>query len=284
MILGDVTLVLDGIGFPESPRWYDGRLWLVDLFAGKVLATDLDGRTDVVAEIDDDASGLGFLPDGTPIVVGMRKRRIWRLESGGPVIHADLADCPAEWLNDMVVDDRGRAYVDGIAPDTDERGSTGKDFIFVVEPSGEWRIAASGVRSPNGLVIAPDRRTLIHASPLRRILFAWTIAPDGRLVDERHYAETHRWTADGICLDAEGAIWVGGLSKLHFVRIVPPGEVDQIIDAEGRWAVACMLGGPDRRSLFMLSAEVDEFPIEHPERIKGRVDVARVDVPGAGWP
>jgi sugar lactone lactonase YvrE len=248
------------------------------------MTVDLEGNVTVEAEIEDDISGLGFLPDGTPVVVGMRKRKLWRLEPSGPTVHADLSGAEAEWLNDMVIDERGRAYVDGIAHDTVERGETGIDRIFVVQPTGEWKPAAQGVKSPNGIVMTPDGSTLIHASPLRRVLYAWTISDDGMLVDERPYAETHRWTADGICLDADGAIWIGGLSKLAFVRIIPPGVVDQIVDAEGRWAVACILGGSERTTLFMLSAIVDEYPFVAPKEVAGRIDILDVAVPGAGRP
>jgi len=272
----ETRVLLDGLTFPESPRWHDGKLWFSDMQAHRVMTVDLQGNAEVVVEIDDRPSGIGFLPDGTPLVVSADKRHVLRIENGRTTVHADLSSLAAEWLNDMVVDERGRAYVDVIThvahPDVDEP----IDRIACIEPDGSWRVAAEGVLRPNGIVITADGTTLIHATTRWRRLTAWTIEADGQLSGPRLWADTKRWTPDGICLDAEGAIWIGGLSKEHFVRVLPSGEFDRTVEVPGRWATACMLGGPNGRTLFMATAE-------H-EAGRGYIETLEVDVPGAGRP
>jgi sugar lactone lactonase YvrE len=272
----ETTLLLDGLIFPECPRWHDGKLWFSDMHAHHVMTVDLDGNAEVIVEIDDRPSGLGFLPGGTPIVASVEKRQLLRIENGGASLHADLSSLPAEWLNDMVVDATGRAFVDVITHHKDPGGEEALDRIVCVQPDGTWQVAAEGVQRPNGVVITPDGSTLIHASTLRRKLFAWTIHEDGHLSDPRLWGDTKRWTPDGICLDAEGAIWIGGLSKQHYVRVLPTGEFDRTIEVPDRWATACMLGGPDGKTLFMATAER--------EAGRGFIETIEVDVPGAGWP
>jgi sugar lactone lactonase YvrE len=222
--------------------------------AHRVMTVDLDGNAEVIVEIDDRPSGLGFLPDGTPIVVSADKRQVLRIENGGTTLHADLSSLPAEWLNDMVVDAHGRAFVDVITHREDPGGDS-VDRIVCIEPDGRWHVAAENVPRPNGIVITADGTQLIHASTRRRKLVAWTINDDGRLSEPTLWADTQRWTPDGACLDAEGAIW---------------------IEVPGRWATACMLGGPDGRTLFMATAER--------EAGRGYIETAAVAARGAGWP
>ncbi|MCW2975102.1 MAG: SMP-30/gluconolactonase/LRE family protein [Actinomycetia bacterium] len=272
----ETRVLLDGLSFPECPRWHDGKLWFSDMHAHRVMTVDLAGSAEVVVEIDDRPSGLGFLPGGTPIVASADKRHVLRIEKGAATMHADLSSLEAEWLNDMVVDERGRAFVDVITHRADPEGDEPIDRIACIEPDGSWRVAAEGVLRPNGLVITADGTTLIHATTRRRKLIAWTIAEDGRLTGQRLWADTKRWTPDGICYDAEGAIWIGGLSKEHFVRVLPSGEFDRTVHVPGRWATACMLGGPDGRTLFMATAE-------H-EAGRGYIETVEVDVPRAGRP
>jgi sugar lactone lactonase YvrE len=272
----ETRVLLDGLVFPESPRWHDDRLWFSDLQSGRVITVDLHGNADVVVELDDRPSGLGFLPDGTPLVVSADKRHVLRIENGATTMHADLSSLEAEWLNDMVVDGHGRAFVDAIVTRVHPEADEPVDSIVCVEPTGEWRIAAERVLRPNGLVISEDGTTLIHATTRWRRLTAWTIENDGRLTSPRLWADTKRWTPDGICLDAEGAIWLGGLSKEHFVRVLPGGELDRTIAVPGRWATACMLGGPGGTTLFMATAEHDAG--------RGYIETVEVDVPRAGRP
>jgi sugar lactone lactonase YvrE len=268
--------LLDGLTFPECPRWHAGRLWFSDVHAHRVMRVDLEGDADVVVELDDRPTGIGFLPDGTLLVVSADERVVLRVVDGSATVHADLRSLPVEWLNDMVVDHDGRAYVDAITYVEDPGGEESPDKIVCIDPDGSWRLVADPALRPNGIVITPDSRTLIHASTRRRKLIAWTIDGDGGLSESRLWADTGRWTPDGICLDADGAVWIGALAKEHFVRMREGGEVDATIEVPGRLATACTLGGPDGRTLFM--ATVD------PETSRGNIEIAAVAVEGAGWP
>lgn len=269
-------MLLDGLVFPECPRWRDGRLWFSDVHAHRVLSVDLAGNADVVLELDDRPTGLGFLPDGSLLVGSADRRLVLRVRDGKPSVHADLSGLPIEWLNDMVVTPGGRAYVDAIAHVEDPGGDEPVDKIVAIEPDGTWRVAAERALRPNGIAVTPDGGTLLHASTRRRKVIEWTIGGDGLLSDARVWAETGRWTPDGLCLDADGAVWIGGLSKQHFVRLRRGGEVDRTIEVAGRWATACILGGEERRTLFMATSE--------PEARRGFIEIAETAVAGAGSP
>jgi sugar lactone lactonase YvrE len=176
----------------------------------------------------------------------------------------------------MVVTPDGRAYVDAIARVVDPGGDDPVDMIVVVEPDGSWRVAAESALRPNGIAVTPDGTKLLHASTRRRKVLEWTIDADGGLRDPSVWAETGRWTPDGLCLDSEGAVWIGGLSKEHFVRVRRGGDVDRTIEVQGRWAIACMLGGDARRTLFMTTTD--------PESGRGYIEIAEAAVAGAGSP
>lgn len=272
----ETTVLLEGLEFPECPRWHDEKLWFSDVHAHRVMRVDLDGQAEVVADIGDRAAGLGFLPDGTPLVVSADHKLILRIEDGVPSVHADLSSLAVEWLNDMVVDEHGRAYVDAIAYVEDRGGDDPIDAIVLVEPDGSWRLAAAHALRPNGIAITPDGEKLIHASTRRRKVMEWSIERDGSLTSPQVWADTGRWTPDGLCLDAEGAVWIGGLAKQHFVRFHKGGEVACTIEVPGRWATACTLGGRDRTTLFMATAD--------PETKRGYIEIATVAVAGAGRP
>jgi sugar lactone lactonase YvrE len=154
--MSETTILLDGLEFPECPRWRDGRLWFSDVHAQRVLSVDLAGNADVVLELDDRPTGLGFLPDGSLLVVSADRRLVLRLRDGNPSVHADLSGLPVEWLNDMVVTPDGRAYVDAIAHVVDPGGDDPVDMIVVVEPDGSWRVAAESALRPNGIAVTPD--------------------------------------------------------------------------------------------------------------------------------
>jgi sugar lactone lactonase YvrE len=285
----EARVLVSGLTFPECPRWHDGLLWVSDIFGRKVVTVDLDGNCEVVRRFEDRPSGIGFLPDGSPIVVLMTEKKIVRLDNGAT--HADLSELGGEYLNDMIVDEHGRAYVDFAARPLGQHDAEGEngDAIMLVEPNGDFRVAATGgLHMPNGLVMTPDGGTLIAAMPPVRQLVSFTVAEDGTLHDRRLFAELAPEGVDGMCLDTAGAIWAASPRTHHFNRVLPGGEVTETITVEGRWAVACMLGGPDGKWLFLMTTRVPPNPVTgmrgNMHLARGSVEVVEVDIPGAGRP
>jgi sugar lactone lactonase YvrE len=275
--------LLDGLCFGEGPRWHDGRLWLSDMHGHTVLTVDLDGKREDVAHVPEKPSGLGWLPDGRLLVVSMDDRRLLRREPGGRLVtHADLSGFTSQPCNDMVVDAAGRAFVGNFGFDLHAREKPRATCLVRVDPDGRASVAAEEMRFPNGSVITPDGRTLIVGESFGGCLTAFTIGADGALSGRREWAKLEGAVPDGICLDAENAVWVASPVSHEVLRVREGGAVAERIPV-GRMAIACMLGGPDRRTLFVLTADVLE-PAECAVRRSARVEIARVDVPGAGFP
>jgi sugar lactone lactonase YvrE len=279
--MSKTSVLVDGLRFPEGPRWHDGRFWFSDMHARQVIAVDLEGRTEVVVEVAGDPSGLGWLPDGRLLVVSMKDRRLLRLDTEGLSEVADLTPFAAWHCNDMVVDDRGRAYVGNFGFDLHSGESPVPTSLVLVHPDGRSEVAASELRFPNGAVITPDGRTLIVGETFGGCLTAFDIAADGTLSNRREWARLEKAVPDGICLDAEGAIWVASPISGGVLRVKEGGEIVDRIEVEHE-AFACMLGGPDRRTLFLCTAP-DSHPDKTGDRL-GRIETIAVDVPGVGLP
>jgi sugar lactone lactonase YvrE len=275
-------LLLEGLIFPEGPRWRDGKLWFSDMHAHRVMTVDLAGRSQVVVEVPGRPSGLGWTPDGKLLVVSMTDRRLLRLEAGALVEVADLTSLATFHCNDMVVDEQGRAYVGNFGFDLDGKGEFVKAALIAVEPDGRARIAADELAFPNGSVITPDGCTLIVGESFAARLTAFDIGPDGSLGGRREWAKLAGAVPDGICLDAEGAVWVASPVSNEVLRVREGGEVVERI-ATSQSAIACMLGGPGRRTLFILTSLGTD-----PEQLKaaptGRIERVEVSVAGAGLP
>ena len=281
------TVLLDGLVFPEGPRWHGGRLWFSDIHACKVMAVDLAGLSETIASVPQRPSGLGFLPDERLLAVSVLDGRLLRLDPEGAHTYADLNAPGGVLPNDMVVGEDGRAYVGDVAFEI-SAGPPRPGNVILVTPDGAARVVAEGLSYPNGMVIAPDGKTLIVAETIGRRLTAFDIAADGSLSGRRTFADlatgaiggTH---PDGICLDAEGAVWVASPPTSEFVRVREGGDVTHRIDVSGRWAVACVLGGEDRRTLFLCTARTTLADLGRGNSI-GWIETARADVPGAGRP
>ncbi len=280
--MSQTNVLLDGLRFPEGPRWHDGRFWFSDMHAGQVIAVDLSGRSEVVVEVKAEPSGLGWLPDGRLLVVSMQDRRLLRLDADGLTQVADLSDLASYHCNDMVVDAEGRAYVGNFGFDLHAGDSPTSANLILVHPDGRSEVAAADLRFPNGAVITPDGRTLIVGESFGGCLTAFDVADDGTLSGRREWAKLEGAVPDGICLDAEGAIWVASpIGKGGVLRVREGGEVTQRIAVENE-AFACMLGGPERRTLFICTA-----PDSNPEKTNdrgGRIETVEVEIPGAGLP
>jgi sugar lactone lactonase YvrE len=286
MIVRSSTVIADSLVLPEGPRWHENALWFVDMFGNRFFrwAIDSEAAPVVVAEIPGDLpSGSGFLPDGTPLLVLRRSRRVVRVTPSGLVVHADLSSIRSTTLNDMVVDGTGRAFVGSIV--NRKIDDHGIECIVAVAPDGSYEIATQDVVAPNGMVVTPDGKRLIVAQTPDHTIVSFAI-DDGRLTDRQPFGEFGSARPDGICADAEGAIWMGGVSSNEFVRVFPGGRVAERIPVGDRLALACMLGGPNRTTLYMATAATTiENVIENEARgSRGFIEAAQVDVPGAGWP
>ena len=277
----EMRVLLDGLAFPESPRWRDGRLWVSDWGAGEVIAVDMAGTSEVVARIPSFPMCIDHLPDGRLLIVATSEARLVRQEPDGALVtHADLSGFGDHPWNDIVVDGRGNAYVNNIGFDFPE-GAFAPGFIALVTPDGAVRHVADDVAFPNGMVVTPDNGTLIVAESYGSKLTAFDIAPDGNLSDGRLWAavEDH---PDGICLDAEGAIWYGDVGSKRAVRVREGGEILRSIDLV-RGGFACMLGGPDGQTLFIVTNDWGETPLAGGAP-QGQVLVTGAPAPRAGWP
>ena len=278
----ETTVLLDGLMFGEGPRWHQRKLWFSDIQARQVMTVDLEGKAETVVEVPGQPSGLGWLPDGRLLVVSMADRRLLRLDSEGLAEVADLSKLASCHCNDMVVDQQGRAYIGNFGFDLIAQQPFAPAEIILVTPDGDARIVAEDIAFPNGTVITPDGRTLIVGETWAARLTAFDIEPDGSLTRRRLWAQLERAVPDGICLDADGAIWVASPVSAEVLRVREGGEVTHRVKVSTQ-AYACMLGGPERRTLFILTAETSH-PGEARRKASGRIEIVEVDVPGAGLP
>lgn len=277
----DTEILVDGLQFPECPRWHEGKLWFSDMFSSKVHAVDTSGTMETIASVPEHPGGLGFLPDGNLLVVSMGDRILLRLEADGLHEVAALAALTGGGLNDMVVDAEGRAYIGNFGYDyrADPMALRPANLVLVT-PDGQARVVADDLIFPNGMVITPDGGTLIVAETFASRLTAFTVKPDGGLTDRRPFAQLGGPMPDGACLDAEGAIWVGCPNTGEFLRVLEGGAVTDRVTVPGKWAVACALGADDGKTLFLCTAETT--PENEAKGIsKGWIETVRVDVPGA---
>ena len=283
------TVLLDGFGMGESPRWRDGRLWFSDWGANEIVAVDLEGHAEVIGAGGGESGwAVNWLPDGRMLVTG---RELTRVEpDGSRVRHADLDHISPHGWSEITVDGRGNAYVNALNFDFGEftevlSSGAAPGKIALVTAEGRAREVADGLAFPNGMAVTPDNLTLIVAESFASRLTAFDIDTDGRLSNRRTWADV---TGDGICIDAEGAVWcsaVGSEGDNVVQRVREGGEVLDRIEID-RPCYACMLGGEDGRTLFMVAAQwfgpdrMDELI----EAKTGQILTARVAMPHAGWP
>ncbi|MXP08603.1 SMP-30/gluconolactonase/LRE family protein [Pseudoblastomonas halimionae] len=293
----ELRTVAEGLYFGEGPRWHDGRLWFSDFYAHRVCSvSEAGGDIRVELEFDDQPSGLGWMPDGSLLVVSMVRQQVWRRWPDGRLErHADLSDIAGFWCNDMVVDGEGRAYVGNFGFDLDavlldkgpdwvrENGET--TSLALIQPDGTVSLAAGEEKLffPNGPVITPDGKTFIVGETLAGKLTAFDIEADGHLSNRREWASTDPRLPDGICLDAEGAIWIANPLAPECVRYAQGGEVLEVVETGELNCYACMLGGADGKTLFMVVAPTSHRDFASAER-KGKIIACKVDVARAGRP
>jgi sugar lactone lactonase YvrE len=276
----EVRTLLHGRGLLESPRWHEDNWYISDWTAGEVLAIDPAGRTDVVARVTSLPLCTVWAPDGRMLIVSSAKGLLLRREDDGSL--TTYADLGRPGWNDIVVDGRGNAYVNrpGFDPMTGEEFRPG--HVALVTPDGSVRDVADDLAFPNGMTVTADNRTLIVADSYRHTLVAFDIGDDGSLSDRRVWADLDDGTPDGICTDAQGAVWYADVPNQRCIRVADGGSVLQTI-ALDRGAFACALGGPDGRTLCIVGAEWRGMA-ELVTPGSGQVLVTEVEVPGAGWP
>jgi sugar lactone lactonase YvrE len=252
--MSDPKVLLTGLVLGESPRWHDGRLWFSDWGAQEVIAVDLDGNSEVIVRVPSFPFCIDWLPDGRLLVVSARDRSLLRRERDGSLVtHADLSGISDKPWNEIVVDGRGNAYLNNIGFDF-PAGEVRPGVLAMVTPEGSARQVADGVAFPNGMAVTPDNATLIVAESYASRLSAFDIAADGSLANRRVWADLGGGVPDGICLDAEGAVWYADVPNKRCGRVREGGEVLQTVELD-RGCFACMLGGPDGRTLFVIAAE-----------------------------
>lgn len=282
--MAEFSVLVDGVDFGEGPRWHEDRLWYSDFYQHSVYTVDMEGNRERIVEVAEQPSGLGWMPDGSLLIVSMVDRKLLRFVDGQLTEHASLSHIAPFHCNDMVVDGRGNAYVGNFGFDLFSDGieAAASADLALVRADGTVEVAAEGLLFPNGSVITPDGNTLIVGETMGARYTAFDIAADGTLSNRRVWAEVHGYLPDGCALDAAGGIWFADAQGNRVARVVEGGEVTDVLDL-GLPTFACMLGGPDGRTLFALTAP-SSTPDEVAGQAAGAILMTEVDVPHAGLP
>ncbi len=279
--------VLTGLAFGESPRWHDNRLWVSDWGAKEIVAVDREGKSEVMVRVGFPSFPMcfDFLPDGRILIMSARDGLLLRQEPDGSLAtHADLSGLSGKghpW-NEIVVDGRGNVYINNQGFDF-PGGAFAPGFIALLTPDGSARRVADGIAFPNGMVVSPDNSTLIVAESYGQKLTAFDIRTDGTLSDGRVWASLGDGAPDGICLDQEGAVWYADVPHQRCARVREGGAVLQTIDLD-RGCFACMLGGDDRKTLYLVAREWSRTEKMADQSRTGQVLAAVAPAPGVGWP
>jgi sugar lactone lactonase YvrE len=280
--MNQMRTLLSGRGLVESPRWHGDRLYFSDWSAGEVVAVDLAGHGEVIARVESLPLCTAWLPDGRLVIVSSHDGRLLRREPDGSLVtHANLGQ--PGW-NDIVADGRGNIYVNraNFNPVAGEEVQPG--FVFLVADDGSVRQVADDIEFPNGMAVTADNSTLIVADSYRHSLVAFDIGPGGELSGRRVWADLGEGTPDGICADAENAVWYADVPNKRCVRVAEGGAVRQTVDLD-RGSFACALGGPRGTTLFIVAARWQGMTGQQMVAPgSGQVLTTEVGVPGAGWP
>ncbi len=266
---------IEGLVFPESPRWRDNTFYFSDMNDGKVICADLKGNTKTLIDMPGPCSGIGWRPDGTMLIVSMQDRSLMSWDGKELNFVCDMYDMATYHCNDMVVDKKGRAYIGNFGFDLSQKIKIKPAEIIMVDLDGKARVVADNLKFPNGTVITPDDQTLIVAQTFGNCLTSYDINKDGTLGSPQLWADLPGISPDGICLDAKGGIWVACPATAKVYRVEQGGNITDVISVETN-AYACMLGGKDMTTLFIATAGNNYR--------NGRIETVQVDIPGAGLP
>jgi sugar lactone lactonase YvrE len=283
--MAELRTLISGLVFGEQPRWHEGRLWFSDWGTQEVIAVDLDGSSEVILRGPSFPLCVDWLPDGRLLVVSARDGLLLcREHDGSLVTYGDLktaSDPPA--VNELVVDARGNAYVNGGGFDMMAGAEFAPGVIALVAPDGSARQVAGGLAFPNGMLVMPDSSTLIVAESYGKRLTAFDIDAAGGLSNRRVWADLGDGVPDSICADAENAVWYADVPNKRCVRVREGGQVLEMIDLD-RGCFACALGGPDGTTLFMLAQQWGGPQNMFKGPRSGLVLTAQAPAPRAGWP
>lgn len=277
----DLSLIFSDLRFPEGARWHEDQLWFSDMHTGQVFRSDPAARTlEEVVVVDDQPSGLGWLPDGSLLISCMLGRRVRRLAPGGGVSDfADISMLTDAPINDLVTDAAGRTFLGGFGYDLYADAPQSPGPIFRIDPDGRPTVVEDDMVFPNGSVFLPGTSTLVVAETWAARLTAFDVDASGDLVGKRVWAELPAGsTPDGICVDSAGGVWVSSITTSQFLRVEEGGRITRTIDVDGRCATDCVLGGPDGRTLFLLTSNSWQ-PSATTVR-QGRIEAVSVEVPG----
>lgn len=288
--MNETTDFVTGLTFSEGPRFYNGYFWFSDFFSKRVLKAGIDsGEVETVCQLDDQPSGLGWLPDGRLLVVSMLNRKVYCLENNGELTeHADLNPIATYHCNDMLVDKAGRAYVGNFGGNLSALAKKyGREtlknmelptaVIACIEPDGNVKVVAENMVFPNGTVLTNNGKTMVIAETYGNRLTAFDVEDDGTLVNRRVWAQFENIYPDGICIDSEGAIWVSNPIESMVYRVKEGGEItDKVQTSQYCYAVA--LGGKEGRTLYCCTAQTSD-PVDAVHLKSGKIETIEVDVP-----
>jgi sugar lactone lactonase YvrE len=281
----ELQTLLTGLMFGESPRWHQDRLWFANWGARELVAVDLNGKSEVMLRMPEPTFNfsIDWLPNGPLLITSGREGLLRRMEPDGSLVtHADLSSLARGW-NEIVVDGRCNTYVNGGGFDLMAGEKFAPGIIALVAHDGTVRQVADGIAFPNGMAITADNSTLIIAESYGKRLTAFDIATDGGLTNRRVWADLKDGVPDGICIDAEGAVWYADVPNKRCVRVREGGVVLETVNVD-RGCFACMLGGADRRTLFIVAAEWRGPAKMADSASTGQVLTVKAPAPGTGWP
>ncbi len=283
--------LMDGLTFGEGPRWHNNKFYFSDFYSHRVYTLDLEGNYEIIVEVPNQPSGLGWMPDDTMLIVSMKDRKLLAFKDNALEERADLHELAGFHCNDMVVDEAGNAYIGNFGFNTYAGEGIKPTNLILVRPGEDPIVAADDLLFPNGTVITSDNETLIVGETYAARLTAFDKAEDGSLSNRRIWADLKENAEegpvplpDGICIDEEGAIWVASPSTSEVIRVHEGGEISERIAVETN-AFACMLGGEDKKTLFICTSNGSGVDPDAAVREKsGKIEIVEVDVPGVGKP
>jgi len=273
-----MDVAIEGLSFPEAPRWHAGHLWFSDFYTHSVHRADESGRLTTLAEVTGRPSGLGFTADGGVLIVSMLDKKLLKLLGGTLSEVADLSGHAGGPCNDMFVTDDGRAYVGNFGFDRHNGEPPRLARLIRVDPDGSVSQEADELSFPNGMAITPDRRFLLVAETYAGRISSFRFGDGGRLADRRSFAELADFEPDGICVDVEGAVWAADVKGHRVIRVLDGGRIDRTISTGERIPLACVLGGQDLRTLFVCTNT--GFGPKMAAKRDGKIEIVRVDVAG----